>query len=247
MVSGDQSGATSHAHAKAARFHTNRPQDIRKASLGHRYGYHIEVLPARLRHLAGALELPANGALIDYGCADVPYRDFFGPDVNYVAADITGNPDATLDLRQDGTIPVDDGSFDALMSTQVLEHVLDPQTYIAEAYRVLRPGGRMLLSTHGVFIYHPDPVDYWRWTGAGLRSIVERAGFEVVEFEGIVGLVPTGLQMVQDGIYWHLPRWTRPLFAAVMQTLMRLTDRFHGAHSRAQNAQVFALVARKPS
>jgi hypothetical protein len=104
----------------------------------------------------------------------------------------------------------------------------------------------MLLSTHGIFVYHPDPDDYWRWTCAGLQRAVREAGFEVVRFEGIIGLLPTGIQLVQDAIYWKLPRLLRAPFALVMQTLMALTDRLHSQANRDYNSQVFALIARKP-
>jgi SAM-dependent methyltransferase len=143
-------------------------------------------------------------------------------------------------------VPVDDASFDAVMSTQVLEHVTDPALYLSECARVLRPGGRLRLSTHGTFVYHPDPDDYWRWTCAGLQKVVTDAGLRVERFEGIIGGLPTGLQLVQDSIYWQIPRAVRPLLAIVMQTLIALSDRLHSDGSRALNAQVYALVAVKP-
>ena len=114
--------------------------------------------------------------MLDFGCADVPYRHFFGRDVQYVGADLPGNPLASVALNPDGTLPVEDDGFDGLMSTQVLEHVIDPALYLSECFRVLRPGGRMLLSTHGVFVYHPDPQDLWRWTCEGLKKVVTDAG-----------------------------------------------------------------------
>jgi SAM-dependent methyltransferase len=211
-----------------------------------RYAYHNRMLPKRLRGLAADLRIGSGNSLLDYGCADVPYRHFVPPDARYEAADLAGNPDASLVLNTDGTIPDGSGPFDAVLSTQVLEHVLDPAVYLAEAHRVLRPGGRMLLSTHGTFIYHPDPDDYWRWTCAGLRRLVEEAGFRVVRFEGIIGLVPTGLQLVQDGVYWKLNRPLKALWALIVQALVTLTDRLTSQGSRDLNAQVFALVAEKP-
>jgi SAM-dependent methyltransferase len=219
---------------------------VRVARPWHRYAHHIRTLPAELESLSRDLQLPAGARILDYGCADAPYRRFFSNDVEYVGADLAGNPHATLELTREGTVPVGDESFDGVLSTQVLEHVTDPESYLAECFRVLRPGGRMLLSTHGIFVYHPDPDDYWRWTCAGLQRAVSNAGFEVERFEGIIGLAATGLQLVQDAAYWHLPTWLRPIFAMCTQGAIRLADRLQSPRSRRLNAQVFALVASKP-
>lgn len=220
---------------------------IRQAHARHPYAHHIRRLPARLRVLSSDLAIPRAGRVLDYGCADAPYRSFFDSRVDYVGADLPGNDDAAVTLRPDGTVPVPDQSFDAVLSTQVLEHVEDPPLYLSECFRVLRPGGRLLLSTHGIFAYHPDPVDLWRWTCDGLRREVENAGFKILRFEGIIGLAASGLQLVQDAISYRLPsRWI-PWLALLMQPLVTFADRFETPRSLGYNAQVFALVAARPS
>lgn len=228
------------------RFHRGRPTDLRTARPWHRLAHIVRTLPAALERLAARLSVPAGGRVLDYGCADAPYHRFFAPGIEIVGADLPGNPQATVEIRPDGTVPVEDASFDAVLSTQVLEHVADPRRYLAECFRVLRPGGRMLLSTHGIMVYHPDPVDLWRWTCAGLDRAVRDAGFEVEHAEGIMGLGATGLQLVQDAYYWRLPRALRPVLALVLQTLIALADRIEPRASRDMNALVFAVVARKP-
>ena len=70
----------------------------------------------------------SDGRLLDYGCADVPYRRFFQGAGDYVAADLAGNPNATLVLDPNGSVPEPEESFDAVLSTQVLEHVNDMTT-----------------------------------------------------------------------------------------------------------------------
>jgi SAM-dependent methyltransferase len=229
------------------KFHRVSRAGIRRAHARHPYAHHIRTLPAALESLAPRLQLRPGDRILDYGCADQPYRRFFAEGVAYVGADLDGNPDADVVLRPDGTIPVPEASFDAVMSTQVLEHVTDPGAYLSECFRVLRPGGRMLLSTHGVFAYHPDPVDLWRWTCAGLRLAVEQTGFRIVEFEGVIGLASTGLQLFQDAISYRLrPRWV-PWLALVMQPIVTWVDRFESDASLSNNAQVFALIAERPA
>ena len=88
---------------------------------------------------------------------------------SYVGVDI-GNPAADLEGSVEA-LPVEDGSFDLVLCTQVLEHVEDPAQAVRELHRVTSPGGRVLASTHGVQVYHPSPADYWRWTHAGLERL----------------------------------------------------------------------------
>jgi SAM-dependent methyltransferase len=125
--------------------------------------------------------------------------------------------------------------------------VAEPRTYLDECHRVLRPGGRLLLSTHGIMTYHRDPDDYWRWTGAGLRREMERAGFEVLRMEGIMGLTAAGLQLTLDGIHYRLPRPLAAAVALLVQGLIALVDRFESDQSLADNALVYAVIAQRPS
>jgi SAM-dependent methyltransferase len=210
------------------------------------YAYFNRTLPVRLQALVRELRVPSQAQVLDYGCASMPYRHFFTEDVDYVGADLPGNPDASLELNADGTVPAGDSSFDVVVSTQVLEHVAEPQLHLSECFRVLRPGGQLLLSTHGVFPYHPAPGDFWRWTSAGLRREIERAGFEVTRFEGVFGLAATGLQLVQHAIWTRLSRLLRGLLALCMQALVTVADRLQSQESRDIDAAVFALIATKP-
>jgi SAM-dependent methyltransferase len=124
---------------------------------------------------AQAAELAGGPAvrILDVGCGVKPYYPFFADVASeYIGVDVVENPAAEL-LGPVEALPVDDVSFDVVLCTQVLEHCDDPAQAVRELRRVVRPGGRVLASTHGVQVYHPSPTDYWRWTHTGLRRLFE--------------------------------------------------------------------------
>lgn len=116
--------------------------------------------------------------LLDYGADLSPYKSLF-PNSEYKCADIGGRGAVDYLLDEDGSVPEIDESFDLVLSTQVAEHLEDPAKYFSECYRLLKPGGRLFLSTHGSYEDHAFPNDYQRWTSDGLRRDLETAGFDV--------------------------------------------------------------------
>lgn len=128
-----------------------------------------------LRAQAEELRSEAPLRVLDVGCGVKPYYPFFADIASeYIGVDIVENPAAELRGPVEA-LPVDDGAFDVVLCTQVLEHCDDPAAAVRELHRVTKPGGRVLASTHGVQVYHPSPVDYWRWTHAGLERLFSTA------------------------------------------------------------------------
>jgi SAM-dependent methyltransferase len=122
-----------------------------------------------------AAERRERPRLLDVGCGEKPYAPLFAPHVaEYVGVDVA-NPAADLEGTVEA-IPVADASYDVVLCTQTLEHAADPARAVRELRRVVAPGGRVLASTHGVQVYHPNPDDLWRWTHAGLERLFRENG-----------------------------------------------------------------------
>jgi SAM-dependent methyltransferase len=135
---------------------------------------HRRALATQIR--AAVRGLPAGQRVVDVGCGDRPYEPILRPiAAEYVGVDATAGPAVDVVANADA-LPFDDERFDLLLCSQVLEHVEDPAACVAEAWRVTAAGGTVLLSTHGVVNYHPNPEDYWRWTHAGLAYLFARNG-----------------------------------------------------------------------
>ena len=84
-------------------------------------------------------------------------------------------------------LPLADGCAQAVILMAVLEHVQDAEQTLAEARRVLAPGGRLLVDAPFIQGYHASPADYRRFTEQGLRALLEKQGFEIVESGVAVG------------------------------------------------------------
>lgn len=199
-----------------------------------------------MRCISDTLRPPDSDLIkvLDYGCGNMPYRLFFDGYTKYYGADLPGNDLASVMITEEGKIGAPSDSFDVVISTQVLEHVRNPLAYLGEAHRVLVPGGKLVLSTHGFWMYHPDPQDYWRWTPEGLQTIVRQAGFNLLSTKKIIGLAGAGLQLFQDGLTPFVPRRLRPIFYLIMQSGILLLDRVL-RRSRRQDGICLVVLAEK--
>jgi len=106
--------------------------------------------------------------------------------VKSLDVDPARGPDFTVDLCADEALDVlGVEAFDAVVMAEVLEHIATPQRAIDRVAAVLRPGGRLILTTPFLFPQHNRPRDFYRYTRYGLEHLL--AGFEGVIIEERAG------------------------------------------------------------
>jgi SAM-dependent methyltransferase len=139
---------------------------------------YLNVLYARraLREAAGDVK----GTLLDVGCGLRPYERVFEGRVRaHFGMDWpTDGARARPDLFGDALrMPLADVSVDTILATEVMEHLADPNQFLSEAARVLRPEGALVMSVPFLEPLHEEPRDYYRFTPYGLDRLLARHGF----------------------------------------------------------------------
>jgi SAM-dependent methyltransferase len=194
-------------------------------------------------------------SVLDVGCGTKPYEPLFAPFASsYIGVDPVENPQAELRGSIEA-LPVEDGSFDVVLCSQVLEHCEDPVLAVRELHRATVPGGRVLASTHGVMPYHPSPTDYWRWTHAGLAKLfADNAAWESVRVtpaSGTTACVGMIVAMNLDLALRRLRagRLSRPLVTMINRAAEAIDGRSRRLREPAQPGTLFAnfhVVAEVP-
>jgi SAM-dependent methyltransferase len=187
-----------------------------------------------------AHELEPGARVLDAGSGEAPYRELF-EHCEYHTTDWSesvhpGARRADVIASLDD-LPLPDASFDAVLCTQVLEHVGDPAAVLAELRRILRPGGGLWLTVPLTWPLHEEPFDFFRYTPYSLASLLEGAGFvsaDVVPRNGYFATVAQLMRIAGVAVGWpddrHLGTRARvyedlALLADQLERLDHLDDR----------------------
>lgn len=131
-----------------------------------------------------------KGDLLDAGAGRLSYKfilEDYCSAYRSVDIDVRGEfVDSVGDIQ---SLPLKSEIFDTVFCTQVMEHVPEPQAALDEIYRVLKKGGKAIVTAPHLAYLHNEPHDYYRYTIHGLRYMFEKSGFEVKQIIPAGGLI----------------------------------------------------------
>lgn len=139
-------------------------------------------------------QLVPNGAMVlDAGAGKAPYRELF-QHAQYESADfekVAKSYAPSTYVCDLANIPVESGRFDFIVFNQVMEHLPEPKLVLAELYRVLKPGGKMIYTGPLFYEEHEQPYDFYRYTQYGLRYLLSSVGFVIERMDWLEGYFGT--------------------------------------------------------
>ncbi len=135
----------------------------------------------------------ARGKLLDIGCGRKPYQLLFAPYItHHFGIDWPASMHGLQNVDVVGTtleLPIADNHIDTVLATEVMEHVLHPKQMLAKIYRVLRPGGIVILSVPLHEPLHELPYDYYRYTDSSLRHLLTQQRLYVCDIKRRSGTI----------------------------------------------------------
>ncbi len=143
-------------------------------------------------------EVLAGKKILDAGAGELQYKKYCNH-LDYVSQDFgqydgVGNEEglqtnkwdnSKLDIVSDITkIPVDDNSFDAVMCVEVLEHIVEPAKAVKEFSRILKKGGKLVLTAPFCSLTHFAPHYYANgYSKYWYERVLDRNNFLIKEIE----------------------------------------------------------------
>ena len=189
--------------------------------LKNRYYAHFPIcrpsfLVARIagREIETAAKAFFKGKVIDIGCGEKLKRELIEAYVSgYVGVDHDRSQHDLSEVERIGTayrLPARDGEFESVLCTAVLEHLEEPKTALAEAFRVLHPGGYAVYTIPLFWHVHEEPRDFFRYTKYGIDHLFRSAGFQIIGITPLSGFWVTFGSEFNYYLESHMRKWSKP-------------------------------------
>lgn len=183
-----------------------------------------------------------NGRVLDLGAGSAKYREIILKKASeYRSCDAVKNEDID-DVCDVLNLPYSAESFNTVISTQVIEHVNNPYRMAEQIYKVLKPGGKIIVTAPFLILKHSDPGDYFRFTAGGLLEVFKQSGFTIIESGCYGGFFMVLSEMIHFSFFNPYSHRSSRLMGFI-EKIAKILDKIFTAKTIYANSFV---VAKKP-
>jgi SAM-dependent methyltransferase len=155
--------------------------------------------------IAGRL---ATGRTLDIGCGRQNLRSYLNRECDYISLDAPATGEKLYGAQPDvfgdaQNLPFRDRQFDTVILLEVLEHLERPETALQDAQRLVRVGGKIIVSTPFLYPVHDAPWDFQRWTLYGLQRLAKSTGATISDLKSLGSTIESGCLIFNLALSWQ--------------------------------------------
>lgn len=168
------------------------------------------IVRKRLLQVIRKLSHNMHGEFIDFGCGAMPYREIFTVE-NYRGLDVKTSGHDSSSMHKDviyyngKKLPLKDSSVDSVFASEVFEHIFELDSTLMELNRILKPGGKLLITVPFVWEEHEIPYDFARYSSYGLKHLLQKNNFYMIESLKSGSSIETCIQLTAGAVHSILP------------------------------------------
>lgn len=222
--------------------------------------YFVGLFSPIIRKYLEKIAAEVTGDILDVGCGDKPHQAVFINAKSYIGIDRLSGVDVVrsnnaerrraLDVAGNAeALPFCSECFDAVLATQIIEHLAHPGLFFAEASRLLKPGGSLIITFPLIGPLHEEPYDYFRYTEHGIQVFCHENELRVERVEKMGGgwlaigylirdILYTDAFLSQNGLWARMLR----ILGAALYDILNILDR---RDKHPEGTLNYLIVARK--
>jgi SAM-dependent methyltransferase len=203
-----------------------------------------------------------HATLLDFGTGRAQFFDLFTGAETFVAADFIPYPCVNVVCDLTARLPLADDAFDAIVASNVFEHLPNTAEVLLECHRVLKPGASLLATIPFLIGVHQEPYDFHRYTPFMLKRLLHDAGFVDIGIQPLAK--PADLYRDTEGRFFGMlfnhikdisAPWERAVYWFRLKSVWKIHQLLHilekGLLTRVGPHEAFTLgfgfTAKKPS
>ncbi len=166
-----------------------------------------------------------GGVIIDLGGGKNPsYERFWNINPEkFIRVDINkkSEPDVIADLNE--PLPFSNNFADVIFLFNVIYILENPGIVLKEIYRVLKPGGKLFITSPFIFNEAKEPTDYWRFTSEGLEKLLKESDFNTITIESVGERFSAAVYLISSFLFFWPIKFLFYCFALIFDKLIPKT------------------------
>jgi len=161
---------------------------------------------ANWRFLEKQLEnFKADSVILDVGAGRGDFGEIY-KNFKHITVDVFPYPEVDVACDLSNTVPFLDNCIDCVLLMNVCEHIYDPRKVLSSIHKIIKPGGKVIITMPFFIKIHQAPFDFNRFTHFALQRMCLDAGFQIKTIDGFFDAAGLIQETIRYYRFWEIPK-----------------------------------------